>query len=134
MVASGNEHGLNIRIFGEKHSLEWHHEDPQHLILKLVDGGTKILFPGCSELCGNAQSASRINRGHPEGLFSSFANLYKEIAAQIRAHLKDVTSKNTELSYPTVQDGVIGVRFVEAMIKSQQQGGVWVDSLSNDQM
>ena len=128
MVAAGAEHGLRIRAFGENGSLEWRHEDPHHLIVRPLDGGERLLSPGRAGLSEDAQNASRLGRGHPEGFFESFANLYREIADAIEAHRTGKFFERRPLSFPTVHDGVIGVRFVEAVAESQRRDGAWINT------
>ena len=128
MVAAGNEHGLRIRIFGEKGSLEWRHEDPQHLVLRPIDGPEQLFSPGRAGLSEDAHRAARLGRGHSEGFFESFANLYREIADAIEARRSGVPAQVRELSFPTIRDGVLGVRFVEAVAESHGKGGAWVDA------
>ena len=128
MVASGNEHGLRIRAYGENGGIEWRHEDPHHLIVRPLDGGEQLLSPGRTGLSEDAQRAARLGRGHSEGFFESFANLYREIADAIEAHRAGAPFERRELSFPTVRDGVMGVRFVEAVAESQIGGGAWVSA------
>ena len=126
MVAAGAEHGLRIRAFGEEGSVEWRHEDPHHLIVRPLEGSEQLLSPGRAGLSKDAQLASRLGRGHSEGFFESFANLYREIADAIEAHPTGAVFERRPLSFPTVRDGVIGVRFVEAVAESQRRDGAWV--------
>ena len=126
MVATGNEHGLGIRIYGENGCLQWRHEDAAHLSWRAADGTERILSaaqPGISE---EASAASRLSWGHPEGFFECFANLYREIADAIDAHRAG--GELTDRSFPSVWDGVLGVRFVEAVSESQRKNGAWVNT------
>jgi predicted dehydrogenase len=121
MAATGQEHGLRIRVFGDTASLEWHHEDPQHLTVRDPDGGAKILAHGMSTLSDDAARLTRVGFGHPEGFLEAFANFYLDLAELLRGH------KPRELSIPTGMDGLIGVRFVEATIASHDDDAAWVD-------
>ena len=80
MAATGNEHGLRIRVFGEDASLEWRHEDPHHLVIRDQDGGTTILAQGMSSLSDDAARLTRPGLGHPEGFLEAFANFYADLA------------------------------------------------------
>ena len=80
MAATGHEHGLRIRVFGDDASLEWRHEDPQHLIVRDPDGGTTILAQGMSMLSDDAARLTRVGLGHPEGFLEAFANFYLDLA------------------------------------------------------
>ena len=84
MAATGHEHGLRIRVFGDDASLEWRHEDPQHLIVRDPDGGTTILAQGMSALSDDAARITRVGLGHPEGFLEAFANFYLDLAEMLR--------------------------------------------------
>jgi predicted dehydrogenase len=125
MAAIGNEHGLRIRVYGDRGSLAWHHEDPCHLRYCPLDGPQQILAQGADGLSPEAKRWTRAGLGHPEGFFESFANIYTEVAEAIlaksegRAYIKD------ELGFPDASDGARGVAFVESAMRSFASGGVW---------
>jgi predicted dehydrogenase len=125
MAAIGNEHGLRIRVYGDRGSLAWHHEDPCHLQYCPLDGPRQILAQGADGLSAEATRWTRAGLGHPEGFFESFANIYTEVAEAIlaksegRAYIKD------ELGFPDASDGARGVAFVESAMRSFASGGVW---------
>jgi predicted dehydrogenase len=125
MAAIGNEHGLRIRVYGDRGSLAWHHEDPCHLQYFPLDGPQQILAQGADGLSAEAKRWTRAGLGHPEGFFESFANIYTEVAEAIlaksegRAYIKD------ELGFPDASDGARGVAFVESAMRSFASGGVW---------
>jgi predicted dehydrogenase len=125
MAAIGNEHGLRIRVYGDRGSLAWHHEDPCHLRYFPLDGPQQILAQGADGLSAEAKRWTRAGLGHPEGFFESFANIYTEVAEAIlaksegRAYIKD------ELGFPDASDGARGVAFVESAMRSFGSGGVW---------
>ena len=125
MAAIGNEHGLRIRVYGDRGSLAWHHEDPCHLRYCPLDGPQQILAQGADGLSAEAKRWTRAGLGHPEGFFESFANIYTEVADAIlaksegRAYIKD------ELGFPDASDGARGVALVESAMRSFASGGVW---------
>lgn len=121
MAATGQEHGLRIRIFGDDASLEWRHEDPQHLIVRDLAGGTTILADGMATLSDDATRLTRVGLGHPEGFLEAFANFYTDLAQILRGQ------PARELSIPTGVDGLIGVQLVEAAVKSHENDASWVD-------
>ena len=84
MAATGHEHGLRIRVFGDDASLEWRHEDPQHLIVRDPGGGATILAHGMSTLSDDAARLTRVGLGHPEGFLEAFANFYSDLADILR--------------------------------------------------
>ena len=120
MAATGHEHGLRIRVFGDDASLEWRHEDPQHLIVRDPDGGTTILAQGMSTLSDDAARVTRVGLGHPEGFLEAFATFYSDLADMLRGN------PGRELSIPTGTDGLIGVQFVEAATASHADDAAWV--------
>lgn len=126
MAATGNEHGLRIRVFGDLASLEWRHEDPHHLQLHDHHGGTTILAHGMSTLSDDAVRLTRPGLGHPEGFLEAFANFYSDLAEQLRARRDGAPHVVRELSIPTGVDGLIGVQFVEAAAASHADAGTWV--------
>ncbi len=128
MVATGHIHGQRIRVYGEKGSLEWVQEQPNELILRPSDGPQQILSRGFGYLSPAAQRAARIWPGHPEGFLGAFANLYTDIADVIVARRAGGTADPLAYLFPTVEDGVLGVKFVEAAVESHQRAGCWVDA------
>jgi len=128
MVATGQEHGLRIRVFGETASLEWQHEVPHHLTIRSLDGSTRILAQGGAGLAEEAQRVTRVGLGHPEGFLESFANLYTDVADALLSKRDGIHSEPAAISYPTVRDGVLGVRFVEAVVASHAADGRWTDA------
>jgi predicted dehydrogenase len=125
MAATGHNHGLRIRVFGDQGSLEWQHEDPHHLTVQDLDGTTTILTQGMSTLSEDAARLTRIGLGHPEGFLEAFANFYRDLAGDLRARRDGAPPPTPELSFPTGQDGLIGVRFVEAVALSHQNDAAW---------
>lgn len=126
MAATGNEHGLRIRVFGESASLEWRHEDPHHLAVRNLDGSTTILAQGMPGLSEDATRLTRPGLGHPEGFLEAFANFYYDLAEALSARKSGATPPARDLSFPTGIDGLIGVQFVEAAAFSHDQESRWV--------
>ena len=59
--------------------------------------------------------------GHPEGIFDSMGNIYKGVARAIK---KETYSKQ---EFPSIEDGVRGMDFIEKTIESNSKGNVWVE-------
>jgi predicted dehydrogenase len=125
MAAIGNEHGLRIRVYGDRGSLAWHHEDPCHLRYCPLDGPQQILAQGADGLSAEAKRWTRAGLGHPEGFFESFANIYTEVAEAILAKSEGRAYAKDELGFPDASDGARGVAFVESAMRSFASGGVW---------
>ncbi len=126
MAATGSEHGLRIRVFGDFAGLEWRHEDPHHLVVRDLNGGTTILAQGMSSLSEDAARLTRPGLGHPEGFLEAFANFYRDLADLLRARRGGTPALPRDLSIPTGIDGLIGVQFVEATAASHAEDGAWV--------
>jgi predicted dehydrogenase len=128
MAATGNLHGQRIRVFGEKASLEWIQEQPEQLVVRPVDGPHRVLSRGCGYLSAAAQRATRLWPGHPEGFLEAFANIYSDAADAILARRDDAPLARSATGFPTVEDGVLGVKFVDAAVESHRRDGAWVDA------
>lgn len=125
MAATGHNHGLRIRVFGEKGSLEWQHEDPHHLTVQDLDGATTTLTHGLSTLHPDAARLTRVGLGHPEGFLEAFANFYSDLAEVLRARRDGTPLPQRDLSFPTGIDGLIGVQFVESVAASHHDDSAW---------
>ncbi|QFT61017.1 Glucose--fructose oxidoreductase precursor (plasmid) [Sulfitobacter sp. THAF37] len=122
-VAPGNENALKLRVYGEKGGLEWAQEDPNYLWFTPFGEPKRLLTRnGAGATAGN-QSASRIPGGHPEGYLEGFANIYNE-AADLIVAARDGTKPDHLL--PTVQDGLEGVAFIDACVRSSKRDAAWV--------
>ena len=123
-VAVGNENALRLRIYGEKGGLEWAQEDPNYLwFTRHGAPNCKLTRNGADALEANT-ALSRIPPGHPEGYLEGFANIYAEAADAIVAH-RDGTLHDTLL--PTVHDGLKGVQFIDACVRSSKRDARWID-------
>ena len=125
MAAVGNEHGLRIRVYGDRGSLAWNQEDPHHLLYSPIDGPPQVLAQGAAWLSEDAGKWTRAGLGHPEGFFEAFANLYTELADALLAKAEGRPRTKSELGFPDASDGLKGVAFVEAAMRSCAAGGVW---------
>jgi predicted dehydrogenase len=125
MAAIGNEHGLRIRVYGNRGSLAWHHEDPCHLRYYPIEGPPQILAQGAERLSAEAGRWTRVGLGHPEGFFEAFANLYTEAAEAILAKTEGRPYTKAELGFPDATDGARGVAFVKSAMRSFAAGGDW---------
>jgi predicted dehydrogenase len=125
MAAVGNEHGLRIRVYGDRGSLAWHQEDPHHLLYSPIDGAPQILAQGAEWLSPDAARWTRAGLGHPEGFFEAFANLYTEVADALLAKAEGRPFTKSELGFSDASDGLKGVAFVEAAMRSYAGGGAW---------
>lgn len=117
-ISVGEENSLNIRIYGEKGGLEWHQMEPNTLLVKWLDKPTQIYRTGVGDLSPEAQAHTRIPGGHPEGYLEAFANIYRNVAKCIRARLEGKEVEAVYNDFPTVSDGVRGMRFIEKVVEA----------------
>jgi predicted dehydrogenase len=124
-ICVGDENNLNIRVYGTKAALEWHQEHPNELVVKYPDQPRQVWRRGNGYIFAAGQARTRIPAGHPEGYLEAFGNLYLEAFQAIRA---EVSGKRIpkNLDFPTIQDGVEGMLFIDAVVKSSAKGAKWV--------
>ncbi|MGY3930824.1 putative dehydrogenase [Aeromonas encheleia] len=120
-VASGEENRLQIRLYGDKASLIFRQEEPNQLWLTPIGGASQRLTRGRVESAA-ARHASRVPAGHPEGYLEAFAQLYTDAALQIHALASGLAPPPESLALTTVEDGVAGMRFIEASLASHAAG------------
>ena len=125
-VATGCENTVRLRLFGSKAQLDFNQETPAELWFTPQGGNPQRLTPG---RVGSAAAAhaTRVPAGHPEGYLEAFAQLYSDAARHIIALDAGLAVPSAALWLPTVDDGVDGMAFIEAVLASHQNGGVWTD-------
>jgi predicted dehydrogenase len=128
-VSVGEENDLSIRVYGTKASLEWHQEHPNELIVKFPDAPRKIYRRGNSYVSDVAKRFTRLPFGHPEAFIEAFANIYLEAARAIEA-VKQGKSTPSDIDYPTVEDGVLGMAFIATAVASAKNGSTWTKFIS----
>ncbi len=125
-VAPGNENNLKIQIYGEKGGLIWQQENPNELILNLLNQPSRRLTRGSSFVGDQSARLTRIPAGHPEGYLEGFANIYREVADEFSAIISGKPISK-DILYPTSKEGLYGVSFIEAAIESNSKDSVWTD-------
>lgn len=124
-VAPGNENSLKIRIYGDKGGIEWAQEDPNYLWFTPYGEPKRLLTRNGNGTGEAAARMSRVPPGHPEGYLEGFANVYTEAADAILAH-RTGDAPASEVMYPTVADGLLGVQFIDACVRSSGRNSAWV--------
>ena len=124
-ICRGEENALALRVYGTRASLAWHQERPEELLVLRANAPRQVFRRGNPYLCESARAAARIPAGHPEGYLEAFANLYREAFRAIRALAAGKRIPHT-IDFPTIEDGVIGMAFIEAVVKSSRHGARWV--------
>ena len=126
-IAVGEENGLKLRVYGERASLEWVQTDPNSLVVRWPDRPFEVRRTGGPGVSEAATAATRLPAGHPEGFLEAFALLYRNFAAALEARLAGRDPTSEELDFPTIDDGVRGMAFIDAVVDSSKRGGVWTD-------
>ena len=124
-LATGNENGLKLSVYGTKGGIEWVQADPNYLWFTELGKPRQLITRNGAGANAAAARVSRIPSGHPEGYLEGFATIYSEAARAIIAKRKG-EKVDPSVIYPTVEDGVKGVAFVEACIASSRRNGAWV--------
>ena len=125
-VAISQENSLSIRIYGEKGGLEWHQEEPNTLLMLWPDRQPEVIRTGGAGLSACATANTRTPAGHPEGYLEAFANLYRHFAATLQARLAGEEPRPEDLDFPSVEEGVRGMQFIEAIVSTNSSNQKWI--------
>jgi predicted dehydrogenase len=131
-VAAGEENALKIRIYGEKGGLEWAQHEPNTLLVKWLDAPTQILRAGGNygdRLSSYAVLNTRTPGGHPEGYLEAFGNIYRNFARTLTARIDGVEPIPEALDFPTVEDGIRGMAFIDNVVLSSQSDVKWTNHI-----
>jgi predicted dehydrogenase len=126
-ISVGEENNLNIRVYGEKGGIEWHQREPNTMLVKWLDQPMQVYRAANGYLGNAAKAAGRTPPAHPEGYLEAFANIYKNFANHIRANIerRKPAKDDPALDYPKIEDGVRGMAFIEAVVKSSKKNAAW---------
>lgn len=120
-VATGEENGLSIAIYGEKGAFKWEQENPNYLYQLSDTEPLQVLKPGHAYNSKLSLDGTKMPPGHPEGIFDAMANIYLGVSKAIRGQ------EYNDGEFPTMLDGVRGLNFIESTVASHKQGNVWVN-------
>jgi predicted dehydrogenase len=124
-VAVGHENGLKLRVYGTKGGLEWTQADPNYLWFTPFGEPKRLITRGGAGSNAASARVTRVPPGHPEGYLEGFANIYTEVARAIEA--KRAGKKvDKDVDFPGIEDGVRGMAFIEACVKSSAKNGKWI--------
>ena len=126
-IAAGEENALKIRIYGEKGGMEWHQMEPNTLVVKWLNEPMQVYRVGQAYMADIAKHNTRVPAGHPEGYLEAFANIYRNFVLTLRTRLEGGTQTEAMLDFPTVEDGVRGMAFIENAVASSQSDQKWFD-------
>ncbi|MDE5444246.1 Gfo/Idh/MocA family oxidoreductase [Bradyrhizobium sp. CSA207] len=124
-VAVGNENGLTLRVYGTKGGLEWAQENPNYLWFTRYGQPKQFLTRGGAGALVEAGRVTRVPSGHPEGYLEGFATIYAEAARAIRA-AQAGKAPDPAVIFPTVEDGLAGMKFIDAAVNSSASNGAWI--------
>ena len=125
-VSNGDENDLNIRVYGTKKSIEWHQEEPNDLIVKDARSPRQVYRRGNGYITGVAAEHTRIPFGHPEGFIEAFANVYNCASVAIKDEIAGKFPRKSGYDFPDIRDGIIGMAFIETVVKSSKSKEKWV--------
>ena len=129
-IAAGDENSLTIRVYGENGGLEWVQEEPNSLIVKMLDEPKQIFRTGNNykeayALSSFAKHNTRVPAGHPEGLLEAFANIYRNFVSTVSAKLAGEEPTAEMLDFPQVDEGVRGMAFIDKVVESNKSSEKW---------
>jgi len=127
-ISIGQENNLAIWVHGEDASLEWHQEHPNYLHIDTLNAPTQIWKRGneyVGEKSAAAGRATRVPSGHPEAFLEAFANNYCNFADTVRAKANRQKVPEVVSDFPGMKDGVAGMKFIEAVVKSSKKNAAW---------
>jgi predicted dehydrogenase len=127
-VAPGNENALRLRVFGSKAGLAFSQEQPNSLTFSPLGQPPRTITRGGNGSGSAAAFATRIPAGHPEGYLEGFAQLYRDVAEQISARWQGRAPDPMACTVPTVEDGALGMAFIEAVVASSRAEGRWTNA------
>jgi predicted dehydrogenase len=128
-IAAGEENALSIRVYGEEGGIEWFQHEPNTLYLRSLDHPAQILRAGngYKHLSSYALHNCRTPGGHPEGYLEAFANHYRNFALTLSAKLEGTTPVKEASDFPSVNEGVRSMAFIENVVKSAASDAKWTD-------
>lgn len=126
-ISVGEENHINIRVYGERGALEWDQQEPNSLILRWLDRPMEIIRTSVGPLSDITKFNTRLPAGHPEGFIEAFANIYRNFALTVRCRMQGLKPKPKHLDFPTVNDGVRGMAFLDTIVESAKKGSRWVE-------
>ena len=124
-VAPGNENALKLRVYGSKGGLEWSQEEPNHLWFTPYGEPKRLITRSGAGAHAAAARVTRVPPGHPEGYLEGFANIYSEVARAIKAK-RQGRKPDKDVAFPGIADGLAGMAFIEACVKSSAKNGRWM--------
>jgi predicted dehydrogenase len=134
-IAIGHKNNLGIEINGTKGTLQWRQEYPEEVRILLPDQPERIYFRAAiapndgflGDLPEDLMAEPTVPAGHPEAFHDAFARLHRCFEADVRAFEDGQAFQCDGSKYANVDDGRMGIAFIDAAVKSSKEGGTWVD-------
>jgi len=127
-VATGEENNVTMRIYGEKGGMEWNQMEPNTLVVRWQERPAEIYRTGVSVsgISGGYDAGNRLPSGHPEGFIEAFANIYKNFEKALLDRKAGRRPPPGGYDFPTVDDGIQGMRFLEKVVESSRSEKKWI--------
>lgn len=126
-IAAGEENALRIRVYGEKGGLEWFQHEPNTLWVKWLEAPMQVYRTGSAYLHEASKHNTRTPAGHPEGYIEAFANIYKNFVETLQAKIEEREPSPLSLDFPTAEDGVRGMAFIDNVVESAKSDKKWTE-------
>ena len=124
-ISVGEENNLNIRVYGETGGIEWHQNEPNTMLVKWLDQPMQVFRTANGYLGANAAAATRTPASHPEGSSGICKYLRKLNHIRAKQERRKLAKDDPALDYPKIQDGIRGMAFIEAVVKSSKNNARW---------
>ncbi len=124
-IAAGVENGLTLRVYGELGGIEWSQQEPNSLVVRWRDRPFEVRRTGGAGVHEPSTTATRLPAGHPEGFLEAFALIYRNFSAAIHSFQDDENDEEVENDFPSIQDGIRGMAFIQAVVDSSANDGRW---------
>ena len=119
-IATGEENNITVAIYGRNGAFKWEQENPNYLYHLKDDEPRRLIKPGNPYISDFANDGTKLPAGHPEGIFDAMGNIYKGVAKEIR------NEKSYGSEYPTLYEGLKGMKFIEKVVESHKKGNIWL--------
>ncbi len=133
-ICIGSKNDLGIVVAGTKGTLTWRAEDPERLTINLPDQPDRVYWRGAvkpgdgflpADVPADLMAEPTIPAGHPEAFHDAFARLHRCFEADVRKWQAGEKFASDGSKYANVEDGWMGIAFIETCVTSGGQKGAW---------
>ena len=125
-ICVGEENNLRIKVFGETGGIEWQQQEPNSLQYRSLNQPLQVFRTASSKVSVVANQVSRIPAGHPEGYLEAFATIYQKFSNAIRKYKMNRKLESSDLDFPSINEGIRGMMFIEKVIAASQGEQKWI--------